>query len=73
VTFSAAMTWPSPSRKGAATDRMPAASCSSVSAQPRARTSRSAAARALYARLDGGHNGCVRGAFGLVDLGVTHY
>jgi hypothetical protein len=24
-------------------------------------------------RPQGGHSGCVRGAFGLVDLGVTHY
>ena len=36
---------PAPSRSGAATERMPRASCSSVSAQPRARTSRSAASR----------------------------
>src|SRR5262249_10904352 len=44
-TFSEAITWPSPSRSGAATERIPAASSSSVSAHPRARTSRSVAAR----------------------------
>ena len=43
VTLSAAITRPAPSRSGAATERMPGASCSSVSAQPWARTSRSAA------------------------------
>ena len=53
-TFSAAITRPDPSRSGAATDRMPRASCSSVSAQPRARTSRSSASRSA-------RSGCQRG------------
>ena len=44
----------SPSRSGAATDRMPRVSCSSVSAQPRARTSRSSASRSA-------RSGCQRG------------
>ncbi len=39
------MTCPSPSRSGAATERIPGASSSSVSAQPRARTSRRTSAR----------------------------
>jgi hypothetical protein len=41
VTFRAARTAPSPSRTGAATERIPGASSSSASAQPRARTVRS--------------------------------
>ncbi len=41
VTSMAAITWPFPSRTGAAAERMPPASSSSASAQPRARTSRS--------------------------------
>jgi len=48
------MTCPSPSRSGTATDRIPGANCSSVSAQPRARTSRSTAARSAA-------SGCQRG------------
>ena len=54
LTLTAAITRPVPSRSGAATERMPRASCSSVSAQPRARTSRSAASRSA-------RSGCQRG------------
>ena len=43
VTFMAATTRPSSSRSGAATERIPGASCSSVRAHPWARTSRSTA------------------------------
>ncbi len=60
LTLSAAITVPSPSRSGTATDLMPGASCSSVSAQPRARTSRSAAPRSAA-------SGCHRGVMPDLD------